>query len=205
MRQRPPRRARHAFVTLWHPCVTRGGEPSRNGLDARRFPALRTAAPPLLYEPMLPGPRSNRATRGRSLIEVLTAISLSAILMAIAVPNFSGLRSPYLLRQTSQQIAAEFSKARMRAIARNARYRLTYNSTSKTYQLEREITSGSNTWTAESVNSVSGLVSLSGVGTPPIFDTRGMLNSDVSIGVSVQGYSKTRTVTINVLGQVTIS
>jgi prepilin-type N-terminal cleavage/methylation domain-containing protein len=154
---------------------------------------------------MLPGPRSNRATRGRSLIEVLTAISLSAILMAIAVPNFSGLRSPYLLRQTSQQIAAEFSKARMRAIARNARYRLTYNSTSKTYQLEREITSGSNTWTAESVNSVSGLVSLSGVGTPPIFDTRGMLNSDVSIGVSVQGYSKTRTVTINVLGQVTIS
>ena|SRR6185503_3107245 len=154
---------------------------------------------------MLQGPRSKRATRGRSLIEVLTAMSLFAIIMAMAVPNFSGLRSPYLLRQTSQQIAAEFSKARMRAIARNARYRLTYNSTSKTYQLEREITSGSNTWTSESVNSVSTLVSLSGVGTPPIFDTRGMLNSAVSIGVSVQGYSKTRTVTINVLGQVTIS
>ena|SRR6185436_15927032 len=154
---------------------------------------------------MLPGPRSTRATRGRSLIEVLTAISLFAILMATAVPSFNGLRSPYLLRQTAQQVAAEFSKARMRAIARNARYRLTYNSTAKTYQLEREITPGSNTWTSENTNSIASQVSLSGVGTPPIFDTRGMLNSDVSIGVSVQGYSKTRTVTINVLGQVTIS
>lgn len=151
------------------------------------------------------GSRSNRATRGRSIIEVLTAISLSAILMAIAVPSFSGLRSPYLLRQTSQQIAAEFGKARMRAIARNARYRLTYNSSTKTYQLEREITSGSNTWTPESANSVSNLVTLSGVSGNPTFDTRGMLNAPVTIGVSVQGYSSTRTVTINVLGQVTIS
>ena len=132
-------------------------------------------------------------------------MSLSAILLAMAVPNFAGLRSPYLLRQTSQQIAAEFGRARMRAIARNARIRMTYNPTTKTYQLERETTSGSNAWVSESANQMSTLVSLSGVPSNPIFDARGMLNNPVSIGVSVQGYSKTRTVTINVLGQVTIS
>jgi len=159
----------------------------------------------LLFGAMPSRSRRTRRTRGRSLIEVLTAISLSAILLAIAVPNFAGLRSPYLLRQTAQQIAAEFGKARMRAIARNARYRMTYNASAKTYQLEREITSGSNTWVAEGSNAFSSLVSLGGVSSSPIFDTRGMLDQAVSISVSVQGYSNTRTVTINVLGQVTIS
>jgi hypothetical protein len=41
--------------------------------------------------------------------------------------------------------------------------------------------------------------------TAPIFDTRGMLNQNASIPVNVTNYSKTRTVTINVLGNVTIS
>jgi type IV fimbrial biogenesis protein FimT len=163
------------------------------------------AASALLCAAMLRPATRPRGTRGRSLIEVLTAISLSAVLMAIAVPSFQGLRAPFALRQSSQQIAAEFSRARMRAIARNARYRLTYNSTAKTYQLERETTSGSNTWTMETANALPSIVSISGVDTPPIFDTRGMLNQGVTISVSVAGYSKTRTVTINVLGQVTIS
>lgn len=132
-------------------------------------------------------------------------MSLSAVLLAMAVPNFAGIRSPYILRQTSHQIAAEFGRARMRAIARNARIRMTYDATNKTYQLERETAVGSNSWVSEGANQMSTLVSLSGVPSAPIFDARGMLNAPVNIGVSVQGYSNTRTVTINVLGQVTIS
>ena len=93
----------------------------------------------------------------------------------------------------------------MPPIARNARIRMTYNSTNKTYQLERETTPGSNSWVSEGANQLSTLVTLSGVPSDPIFDSRGMLNAAVNIGVSVAGYSKTRTVTINVLGQVTIS
>lgn len=152
---------------------------------------------------MLPRPQSRRGTRGRSIVEVLTAIGISAILLATAVPNLQGMRAPWVLRQTAGQVAAEFQKARMRAIARGSRYRFSYNSTAKTYTIDREVTAG--TWVVENTGQLPTSASITAPVTTPIFDTRGMLNATATIPVNVTNYSKTRTVTINVLGNVTIS
>src|SRR5712671_849673 len=165
--------------------------------------AGRMAAPALLYSPMLSRPPCRRATRGRSLIEVLTAMGISTILLATAVPNLQGMRAPWVLRQTAGQVAAEFQKARMRAIARGQRIRFSYNSTAKTYTIDREVTAG--TWVVESTGALPTSASITAPVTTPIFDTRGMLNATASIPVNVTNYSKTRTVNINVLGNVTIS
>jgi len=150
-------------------------------------------------------PRSHRtpATRGRSLLEVITAIAISSILLTIAVPRFNAVSAPYVLRQTASQLAGALTTARMRAIARNARIRFTYNATNRTYTLDREVVSG--TWTVESANQLPAGASITAPATAPIFDTRGMLNLTTIIPISVQGYAKTRTVIINVLGNVTIS
>ena len=161
------------------------------------------AAPGLLNPAMPRISRGTRGTRGHSIIEVLTAISISAILLAMAVPNFKGLRGPWVLSQTAQQVAAEFQMARMRAITRNARYRFSYDATAKMYSMQREVSPGA--WVAERTNTLPSGTSITPPGTMPIFDTRGMLNGTTTIPVNVQGYSKTRTVTINVLGNVTIS
>ena len=138
-------------------------------------------------------------------METLTAIALMTILIGMAVPSFTGLRGPYMLRQTSSQIATEFQKARMRAIARNARYQLTYNASTLVYTISKENSAGSNTWTAEYSGQLPTGITISTIDIPPIFDTRGMLNQGYTITVSAMGYPNTRTVTINVLGQVTIS
>jgi prepilin-type N-terminal cleavage/methylation domain-containing protein len=163
----------------------------------------RVMAPRLHQAAMLPCPHETSATHGRSLIEVITAIAISSILLMIAVPRFTALSAPYVLRQTTAQIADALTAARMRAITRNARIRFSYNATNKTYTLDREVASG--TWTAEYANQMPAGASLTAPATAPIFDSRGMLNQATTIPVSVQGYTTTRTVTINVLGNVKIS
>jgi prepilin-type N-terminal cleavage/methylation domain-containing protein len=157
----------------------------------------------LLCSAMPRSPKCGRATRGYSIIEMLTAMALSTILLMVAVPRFVQLKGPYVLRQTTQQIAAEFQKTRMRAIARNQRYRFQYASTNQTYTIQREQAPGS--WVTESTGQLPTGATITMPGTTPIFDTRGMLNQTAAIPVTVSGYSSTKTVTINVLGNVTIS
>jgi Tfp pilus assembly protein FimT len=134
---------------------------------------------------------------------MLSAMALSAILLMIAVPRFVQLKGPYVLRQTTQQIAGEFQKTRMRAIARNQRYRFQYTATNATYTIQREQAPGS--WVTESTGQLPTGASITVPNTIPMFDTRGMLNQTAAIPVTVSGYSSTKTVTINVLGNVTIS
>src|SRR4029079_18300175 len=129
--------------------------------------------------------------------------AISTILVGIAGPRFVTMRAPWMLRQTAIKVASEFQKTRMRAITRNARYRFVYNSTAKTYTIDREGPAG--TWTTEFTNQLPSGAYMTAPNTTPIFDTRGMLNAAATIPVNVTGYNTTRTVTINVLGNISIS
>ena len=138
---------------------------------------------------------------GFSFVEVLTATALIAILYAIAVPRFSQLRGPYAARSGATQVASAFQAARMRAIATNSSVRLTYNSSNSTYTIDRQLSGGG--WVTDVRNQLPTGVTLSSFGTNPTFTRTGILNAGYTITVSA--YSKTRTVTVNVLGQTTIS
>jgi len=148
--------------------------------------------------------RPRPRTGGYTLLEVLIATAIMGTLLAIGVPRMLTLRGPYALTGAANRIAADLQVARQRAIARNARYRITFTPSTNTYQLERETAPG--TFTAE--GAVQSLPKKATLGTiapsNPVFDTRGMLAATVTIPVSVQG-AGSRTVSINVLGHVTIS
>src|SRR5262249_7620180 len=147
--------------------------------------------------------RSSRATRGRSLVEIIAGIALAAIMMAMAVPNFTGLRGPFLVRQGAQQVAAEFQRARMQAIARNATYQLVYSSTNQPYQLQRQ---NGGSWVTEYTNQLPSGVTITGISSSsPNFNSRGMLDQAYTITVTAAGYATTRTVSVNVLGQISIT
>ena len=161
------------------------------------------AAPRLLCPAMLRNGKATRGTRGRSILETITAIGISTILLGIGVPKFVELRGPWALQQTTEQVGAEFQKARMRAITRNQRYRFTSTASAKTYTIDAELTAGN--WTTEFRGQLPTGASITVPGTTPIFDTRGLLNQTAAIQVNMAGYATTRTVTINVLGNVTIS
>jgi Tfp pilus assembly protein FimT len=137
---------------------------------------------------------------GFSFMDVLVATALIAILYAVAVPRFRELQGPYASRSAATEIAAAFQAARMRAIATNSNVRLTYNSGTKSYTMDRQI---SGNWTTEVANQMPTGVTLSASGGTPQFDRTGVLNG--AFTVTVTAYGTTRTVSINVLGKTTIS
>jgi Tfp pilus assembly protein FimT len=141
-----------------------------------------------------------KRSAGYSLMEVLTATALIAIVYMMAVPRFRELQGPYASRSGASQVAGAFQAARMRAIATNSNVRLTYDSSNQTYTLDRQAASG---WTTEVSNQLPTGVTLSSLGTTPQFSGTGLLNGTYTINVSA--YGTTRTVTINVLGKTTIS
>jgi Tfp pilus assembly protein FimT len=148
--------------------------------------------------------RRRSRSRGASLLEVLTATAIGLTLLGIGIPRLSQMRAPYALAAASRQVATDLQSARLRAIARNARYRVRFDASAKTYVFERETTV--NTFVADgATQKLPAGVSLTAPSPAnPIFDTRGMLPADVTVSVSVPG-AGTRTVTVNVLGRTTVS
>jgi Tfp pilus assembly protein FimT len=151
-------------------------------------------------------PRDRRGSAGWSILETVVSAAIVTVLMAIAFPNFRTMSAPYVQRQTTQQIAAEFQRMRMRAIASNSRYKFAYDATNRVYSIQRETAPGSGNFTTEYRNQLPVGVTLGTISNGnPIFDTRGSLNANTNIPVSVTGGTHVRTVTINVLGQVSFS
>jgi prepilin-type N-terminal cleavage/methylation domain-containing protein len=159
------------------------------------------AAPGLLESPLMRGyPHVRRRQGGFSFIEVLMTMTLLAIVLAIVIPNFRAVGETYALGQAASQVAADFQATRMRAIAANATYRFAYDSSTKTYSMERQ---NGLAWVVERRSQLPTGVTVGTVASTPTFNSRGMLNQAVSIPLSANG--KTKTVTVNVLGQTTIS
>ena len=171
---------------------------ARIGKHSDEIAQVRVA--PVLLTPGMP--RLRRRSSGATLMEILTATAIFSILLAIGVPNLQRLRGPYALRSAGRQMAADLQMARQRAITRNARIRVVYSP--QGYILERE--TAPNSWTVDSA--FMPLPHPAAVGTVdpgnPVFDSRGMLATDVTVPVSVAG-TGTRTVTINVLGRTTVN
>lgn len=146
--------------------------------------------------------RDRARSAGATLLEILSATAILATLLAIGAPNLRQLRGPYALRSAGRQVVADLQMARQRAITRNARIRVAYAPDG--YRLERETSPG--TWTTDSAFMPLPHPAAVGAVDPgnPIFDSRGMLATDVTVPIVVDG-TGTRTVTINVLGRTTLN
>lgn len=136
-----------------------------------------------------------------TLIEMLVAMALFAVLYAIAVPNLQAMRAPYALESASYQLASHLNLARQRAITRNQRHRVVF--TSNSYQIEREASPSSFASDTATFAMPNDVVLGSPTPSTPIFNSRGMLAANVSVTVSMAGVG-TKTVTTNVLGYTTI-
>lgn len=144
-----------------------------------------------------------RRTRGASILDVLIATTIMATLAGIGLPRLSRLRDPYAVRSASQQLAASLRSARQQAIARNTSYRVVFNTTARTYTVER--VNGASWVQAEAPQTLKKGVSFGTIqGGTPTFSSTGMLAAAVS--VPIRGTTAhTKTVTINVLGETSIN
>ncbi len=143
--------------------------------------------------------------RGYSIAEVLTVVALGTILCAIAVPNFVSLSAKYQLTGAAQQLAFDVGRARMKAVGENVycRVRFATGDSGGSYWLER-----SNDGTTYSVDGVTTQLpqqvwfsALPEV--IPSFNRLGVGTGTSVIGL-VNSKGQSKTVSINLLGKVTI-
>ena len=126
-------------------------------------------------------------------------------LLGMGLPRLARMRTPNAIDGAARQIAAAAQVARQRAIARNVSYRMNFDTSARTYTIQRA--NGAN-WVNEADLPAQTLPTGVQIGTlspgNPVFTARGTLAQQVTVPLTITG-ARSRTVTINVLGKTTIS
>jgi prepilin-type N-terminal cleavage/methylation domain-containing protein len=77
---------------------------------------------------------------GFTLLELIIALSIAAILTAIALPNWTRLLPAHRLSSSARQVQSELHHIKMRAVAEHTAYELTYRAGASEYTIERDTT-----------------------------------------------------------------
>jgi Tfp pilus assembly protein FimT len=144
----------------------------------------------------------DRRTRGATIIDLLVGVGLTAVVLGTAIPNLRALTEPYTLDTASRVVAADFTVARMRAIAQNRRHRIVFDDDARWWEVQAETAPNSFTVVGARRTLPVG-ADFGSINSNPTFDTRGMLAAAFSL--DVRGDGRKRTVSVNVLGDTTVS
>lgn len=141
-------------------------------------------------------------SRGFSAVEMIVTTAGMVMLAAMAVPVMREQLAVIELNGAARQVAGDLSRARMRAVAENRRYRIAY--TGGQYQLERD---ADGTYEPRGAAGIlpSG-VSLSIDPDPEvIFRPSGWVDTDAPVRIVVaNGYGSSKAVTVTFGGQVSV-
>jgi type IV fimbrial biogenesis protein FimT len=135
-----------------------------------------------------------RIQRGFSLIELLIAISVVAIMGGIAMYSWQGYRDNTNLKTAAREVMSDIANCRQRAVAENASYQMNFTNGASTYT----ITSAAGTITKNLSDFGNGLSFTSG-NLLVTFLTRG-ISSNGTITLT-NGKGSTATITINITGR----
>jgi prepilin-type N-terminal cleavage/methylation domain-containing protein len=133
---------------------------------------------------------------GFTLIELMAAIGVASILMAIAIPSFLSTLPSLRLTDAARQVATDLQQIRMKAIAQNIPYQITFSTS--TYVLQK--CNGSCTNDSGNIALPEGITVTAS--TAPQFQPRGTAAAAATITLS-NGSSSTR-VCVKTVGRVNI-
>jgi prepilin-type N-terminal cleavage/methylation domain-containing protein len=134
--------------------------------------------------------------KGFTLIELMAMLGVAAILMAVAIPNFMSTLPGLRLNDAARQIATDLQQIRMKAIAQNLPYQITFSST--TYVLQK--CSGSCTNESGNIVVPQGITITATAA--PQFQPRGTVASAATIRLS--NGSSNKWVCVRTVGRVNI-
>lgn len=144
-----------------------------------------------------------RGPRGISLVELLATVTLVAVATGLALVSVGPALHMTAAQTATQQVASDLRLTRMKAIAQNTRFRVTFDTGDGEYTIEREMSPG-NFVAEEGPVELPTAASFAINPSNPIFDTRGAVNAPTTITIAAP-QARTRTVTISILGTVTES
>ncbi len=132
---------------------------------------------------------------GLTVIELMAAFGVLAILILIAVPNLLSTLPALRLNDAARQVATDLQLARMRAISQNTANTVTFNTSTGVY---------SSTLGGESfdIDQLYPGIAFSAVTANPVFTSRGTASAAVDITLS--NGSATKLVQVTPVGRVKI-
>jgi len=141
--------------------------------------------------------------RGFTLIEVIIAMAIFAILAAIAVPSFNVWRQNAQFRSDARSVMGALQQARVQAVTRNEPITVDFVGNN-----------GNNSWTAKDGDgSDAGLTSIAGSlssgfslngATGVTFTSRGLLDPMTEVDFTIEGYGVPFTVRISPVGNISL-
>ena len=134
--------------------------------------------------------------RGFSLVELMIAIAVAAILGAIAMYSWQGYRDNINLKTATREVMSDIANSRQRAVAENTSYQMNFTNGASSYT----ITSGS-TITKNLADFGNDLSFTSG-NLQLTFLTRGISNNGTI--TLTNGKGSTATITINITGRTNV-
>ncbi len=143
-----------------------------------------------------------RDQRGFTILDTITAMALSGLVLAMAQPVTSQLLNQYRLRGAASQVAMELARARMQAVAQNTFVRMRFTGNS-TYILETSRDGAAYTTCSEPVSLPSGVALLSDSAGSLTFNRQGFVQNNTSL--SIANSRGRRTISMNSIGRVSES
>lgn len=117
--------------------------------------------------------KSNKTHKGFTLIELIVAMALSGILLAVAVPPFFQWRNNVNYRQTARQITSMLREARSFTIANNVTHSVLIRPSTNSYRMLR------NSMVVQDITAQSPVLIRGGAG--------GTLTTDISVTFNSNG------------------
>jgi prepilin-type N-terminal cleavage/methylation domain-containing protein len=132
---------------------------------------------------------------GLTLMEVMAAIGVLGILIAIAMPNFLSTLPALRLNDATRQVATDLQTARMRAIAQN-------NSNTVSFTVSSGIYNSTLGNESIDIDQLYPGISFSAVSANPVFTSRGTASTTATI--TLTNGSATKQVEVTSVGRVRI-
>jgi Tfp pilus assembly protein FimT len=145
--------------------------------------------------PMKTSLYGNDKAEGFTVIELMAAIGVAAVLIAIAMPKLLSVLPGLRLNDAARQVATDLQLARMRAIAQNNSNTVTFNSSTGIYTF----TLGNE---SIDIDQLYQGITFSSVTANPVFTSRGTASTVATITLS--NGSTTKQVEVSAIGRVRI-
>jgi type II secretory pathway pseudopilin PulG len=143
----------------------------------------------MLVEAFIISAKNRRQSGGYTLAELLVLLGVLAALMGAAVPSFLSWLPSFRLSSATRQVATDLQLARMRAIAQNTSYTVTFASSSYTF--------GSD---SRNLNDLFPGITIT-AGSNPTFTSRGTANA---VAITLSNGVGQKFVCVKVVGRVNI-
>ncbi len=128
---------------------------------------------------------SMQQCKGFTVVDILCALALAAVITVVALPAFDGLTSNYGLASAADELAAELNAARVMAVSRGSTFSINFDVNSNTYQVI-DTTDPNNPTRAEKTLP-AGLSIVSAPATPLAFTSRGTARGGTVVLASESG------------------